>query len=290
MWQGALTSSRDVSTAMGTFVEASEWLSERLRQDEIAVVPSPEVFYVLNPELRGKLVDYKSLWDSARVSFRERGNLEKLLRLRWYLINFLQGNLSVRYIVRDWGEPYAKHLFEAPINDELMLLLREVKVIPFTLSTGWSSKITIYQRAQYTALFAIVLTSPPNQSFTLPPDVIIQYDSDGATIQKAGPRVGFYLPIEEEINSSKQNYLTMQIKLDVEDLELMLLFYYDKNRDKMFSGYDIDYVKSATFSQTEQRWVAGEWYKMYQVIPKADDPVVQIGMHAMQESYSSLYK
>jgi len=146
MWEDALTYSKDNSTAMGTFVQASEWLSKRLGQDEIAVVPSIEVFYVLNPELCDRLVDYRSLWASAGVSLRERTDRDKLLQLRKYFIDFLKGNFSARYIVRDWMDPYAMHLFEAPIDDELMLLLREVEVIPFTLSTGSSSKITIYEK------------------------------------------------------------------------------------------------------------------------------------------------
>lgn len=146
MWEDALTYSKDSSIAMGTFVQVSEWLSKMLAQDEIAVVPTIEVFYVLNPELCDRLVDYKSLWNSAEVSLRERTDQDKLLQLRRYFIDFLKGNFSARYIVRDWVDPYAKYLFEAPMDDELMFLLREVKVVPFTLSTGWSSEITIYEK------------------------------------------------------------------------------------------------------------------------------------------------
>jgi len=122
------------------------------------------------------------------------------------------------------------------------------------------------------------LSSPPENFYTLPPDVLVQNDSDGATIHKANPRVGFYLPLEEGIDSSKQNYLTMQFKLDVEDLTLTLVFYFDMNRDGRWSGYEIDYVKSATFNQTKLGWTASEWYTIYKVIPTADDPVVQIGI------------
>lgn len=278
MWQKALIYSKDGSNSLGVFVKALEWLSKNLKENETALVPMPSVFYVCNPELRERLVHYRSLWDSAGVILQANTTKDEILKVRSHFVNFLKENSQVKYVVRDWVDPYAKLLYEANVNDELMILIREAKVIPFTLSTGWSSKITIYERVEYTTLFAIELSSPPKQFFTLPPDVLIQYDSNGVTIQKAGPRVGFYLPLEEEINSSKQNYLTMQIRLDVEDLELMLVFYYDKNRDGRWSGYEIDYVKLAAFSQTEQGWVAGEWYKIYHVIPKADDPVVQIGI------------
>jgi len=276
MWQSGLTYSKDASTSMGTFVEASGWLSERLGQDEIAVVPSIEVFLVLNPELSDRLVDYKSLWNSAGIAFHERSSPKKLQRLHNYFNDFVKENPKVKYLVRDWVDPYARYLFEK--NDALASFLKEVKTIPFTLCTGWSNKITIYEQVQYATLFAMELSSPPKEFHTIPPDVLVQYDSDGATIHKADPRVGFYLPLEEGINTSKQNYLTMQIKPDVENLELTLVFYYDRNRDGRWSGYEIDYVKSATFSQSKLGWVVGEWYTIYQVIPQAEDPAVQIGI------------
>ena len=276
MWQSGLTSSTDASTSMGTFVEASEWLSERFDRDEIVVVPSIEVFLVLNPKLDERFVSYKSIWDSAGIAFHERSSPEKLQKLHNYFNDFLKKNPKLKYLVRDWVDPYARYLFEK--NDELVYLLKEVKTIPFTLSTGWSNKITIYEYVQYATLLVMEFSSPPKEFHTLPPDVLVQYDPDGATIHKADPRVGFYLPLEEGINALKQNCLAMQIKFGVEDLELMLVFYYDKNRDGRWSGYEIDYVKSATFSQAKIGMVAGEWYTIYQVIPKANDLLVQIGI------------
>ena len=280
MWQSALTSSKDASIALGAFVEASEWLSERLKQDEIAVVPSPEVFTVLNPELRNKLVDYKSIWHLAGVGLRERGDRDRLQRLRSYFIDFLQGNWAVKYVVRDWGELYVTSLFRAMVSDDLMFHLREVKTVPFTLSTGWSSQMTIYEVVRYTTLFSIGLSYSPKEYSTIPSDVRIHYGWTGATIEKVDPRVGFYLPLEAGINASRQNYLTMQIKLDVEDLELMIGFYFDKNRDGKFSGYEIDYAESVIFNQTKLGWVKGEQYTIYQALPMAEDPIVQIGIIA----------
>ncbi len=279
MWHSALTSSRDNSAAMGTFVEASKWLSKNLGQDEIAVVPTIEVFYVLNPELRGRLVDYKSIWNSVGVEFRDRSDQDKMLQLRAYFIVFLNFNFSVRYIVRDWVDPYAKYLFEQTVNDDLMLLLREVKVVPFTLSSGWSNRIRIYEKVKYTALFVHDLSSPPKQYHTIPSNAPIQFSSNGSTIQKVGPSVGFYLPLEAGINASKQSCtVTMQVKPDLENSYSLLVFYYDKNRDGRFSGYEIDYVKSFSFNQTKLGWVKGEWYKIAQTIPSAEDPMVQIGI------------
>lgn len=277
MWQKASTLSNDGSTALGAFVEASAWLSENLRQNETALVPMRDVFYALSPQLRDKLVDYKSLWNSSGVVLKADTTEEEVLRVRNYFVIFLQGNLQVRYVVRDWVDPYARRLYEATAGDELMFLLREVETIPFTQSSGWGSQITIYERMQFTALFAMKFSSPPKQYFRIPSNTSVQFTSDGATIQKLGERVGFYLPLEGPIEASLQlNYLTMKIKPSVENLTLKIVFYYDANRDGNFSGYDIDYTKAAVFSQIKLGWVKDQWHYVTQAIPNSYDPVVQI--------------
>jgi len=274
----ALIYSSDGNASLGAFVEASTWLAKNLSKNETALVPMPSVFYVLAPELRNNLMPFKSLWDSVDVIYRANTTIDEVTRVRMYLINLLKTDSRIKYIARDWVDPYSTSIFNLDSYDELMCILRETAVFSFNLSTNWSNKITIYERVQYTTLFAMDLSSPPKNFHTLPPDVLVQYDSDGATIHKANPRVGFYLPLEEGIDSSKQNYLTMQFKLDVKDLDVTLVSYYDINRDGRWSGYEIDYIKSVTFNQTKLGWTTGEWYTIYQVIPTADDPVVQIGI------------
>jgi hypothetical protein len=292
MWQGALTASKDTSIPLGTFVEASDWLSKNLKQEEIAVVPFLVVFSVLNPELRDRLVDYSIVWQSAGVQIGERGDIERLQSLREYFINFLQGNWSIRYVVRDWGDPYVRSLFDAPASDELMFLLREVKVVPFTLSSGWSSKITIYEVVRYTTLFSFGLSYPPQRYSTDPSNLRIQYSWSGATIDKTGSRVGFYLPLDAGINASRQNYLTMQIKPDVEELVLLLAFYFDGNGNGYWDGYNsTDYVETLTLDQTRLGWIRGQWYMIYQTLPTPDypdNPIVQIGIVATGKQYGAI--
>jgi len=269
MWEKASTYSRDGSASLGVFVEASGFLSQNLKENEMALVPMAEVFYSSNPQLRDKLLDYQSLWGSAGVILKADTTREQELRVRSFFIDFLKQNPQVRYVVRDWNDPYAVRLYEATANDELMIILREVKVMPFTLSTGWGDKITIYENVHYDAFLAMKLSSPPLRSFTIPLNASVQYDSDGVTIQKAGPRVGYYFALEGT-DFSEQSYLTIQIKHDVEDLQLMISFYYDADGDGRFSGYNgTDYVKAWVISQVPQ----GVWYKIYQVIPRSDDPI-----------------
>jgi uncharacterized protein YqiB (DUF1249 family) len=288
MWQTALLDSRDASIAMGAFIEASQWLSQNLKQDEIVVVPSPEVFRVLNPELRDRLIDYKSIWRAAGVELRERGDIRRIQSVRDYLIDFLQGNWSIKYVVRDWGEVYVRSLFDAAVNDELMLLLREAKVVPFTLSTGWSSKMTVYEVVRYTTLFNAELSYPPRNYFMYPSNASIQFDSSGATIQKPNWRVGFYLPLEARIDTSRQNYLTAQIQLEAENIVLLMAFYFDKDGDGEFTSYERDEATSIILNQTKLGWARGRWYTIYQTLPKSIYPIVQIGIVAPGEKSATI--
>jgi len=265
-------------TSGAGFIDASRWLSANLKDNETALVPTSGVFVTTNPELKDKLLDYHFLWTASGIFLWGNTAIDEVMKVRNYFVNFLKENTQVKYVVRDWVYRYAERLYEVTVNDELMLLLREVEVIPSRLVGNWTRILTIYERVQYTTLFAMNLSSPPEQYHTIPSDAHIQFGSNGTMIQKVGPRVGFYLPLEVVINASRQNYLTMQVKLDLENLDLLVVFYYDKNGDGKFSGFEIDYAKSVSFNQTKLGWVKGKWYKIAQTIPNADDPVVQIGI------------
>ncbi|WGM90391.1 MAG: hypothetical protein NUK63_04525 [Candidatus Bathyarchaeum tardum] len=279
MWQNATVYSSDGSISTGVFIEASKWLSNNLGENEMALVPMSEVFSVVNPEFADRLISYPSIWNSSGVFLEADTPDSKVLEVRDCLINFLEGHPNVKYVVRDWVDPYAKRLYDAKINDELMIILKEVKVIPFTLSTNWSNKITIYERVQYSLTLTMNFSGPMGNSFVSPQDAFVQYGVDGTTFDKQCPRLGFYVPLDEGINSSKQKYLTLQIRSNVENLELMLVFYYDHNLDGVWSGYDLDHVKSITLSQSELDWLTGDWYTLHQVIPPDDDDsIVQIGI------------
>lgn len=279
-WVEGLALSKNASQTMGLYEETSRWLATNLKENEVAIVPLEVVFHISNAELKNKTVPYKLFWDKVGVAFRADNTIEEHYLVQDQLVSFIREDSSVKYVVVDWMDPYCKTIlyYSLGVQNELVLLLKKVHEESIIRPEQWIPRIRVYEIVRYAILFAMDLSAPPNRYHTLPSNVSIQFDSNGAAIHKADPRVGFYLPLEERINSSKQNYLTMQIKPDLEDLELTLVFYYDRNRDGRWSGYDIDYVKSATFNQTKLGWVAGECYTIYQVIPKADDPAVQIGI------------
>lgn len=287
MWQKGLTSSRDGSDSLGAFAKASDFLSQNLGQDEIAIVPMRDVFYVLNPKLSGRLVDYESIWKETGVLLQANTTKEETLKVRLFLINYLASNSRVKFVVKDWVDSYATPIYEGIGSEELMTLLNEVQMFPFTLSTGWSSEITVYERVNYAPLLSMSLSFPPEQYFVVPSNSSIQFDLNGATLQKTGPNVNFYLPLLGGINASRQNYLTLGVKFDVENVDLTIIFYYDKNRDSRFS-YDVDYVKSVVLNKVQQGWTEGKSYVIAQVIPKAEDPVVVVGLFLSGDSNGSV--
>ncbi|MFX0132591.1 MAG: hypothetical protein ACFFDN_02975 [Candidatus Hodarchaeota archaeon] len=145
MYNKGMTYSIDSSKSISTYVKTSDWLTSKLKNDEIAIVPAFEIFNVLKPELRENLIDFKSIWDSTGVMYHERSSQEKLQKLH-YDFNELIKNSRVKYVVQDWSDPYAKYIFDQ--NYELYTLIRKVEEFPFILSTGWSDKIIIYQKIQ----------------------------------------------------------------------------------------------------------------------------------------------
>jgi hypothetical protein len=292
MWLSGINQVRDNSNSMTLYRNTATWLTYELQPGEKVMLPLDQIFYTWEPSLIGKGISYQVIWNLSNVNPRAADvTTEDLIYARKVLIDYIKNNLEVRYLVVDWMDPINK-IFRLNIpssGDELTLLLREVKVFSYTsFITGWTARIRIYEVVRYDQSFIMNFSTPPEQYFTIPENASLQFNSSGVTIQKEAPYVGFYLPLKEEINSSKQCYSKIRFKLDIEDSELWLTFYYDKNRDGKFSGYETDYVKTVTFSQAKQQWVTGEWYEIYQLIPKTNDPVVQIQIRLVGEKVGSL--
>jgi hypothetical protein len=278
LWQKGLTNSQDDSTAMGVYAQAANFLFENLGQNETALVPMSNVFSTLNPELSGRLITYESMWNSAGVILQASTNITDILKVRSYIVNFLNQNLQVKFIVRDWVDAYATPLFDSSINYGLSPLFKEVQVFPFMLSTGWSSQITIYERVQVAQSFEMNLSLVPKNYFTAPSNTSVIFSSHGAVVQKTGPSANLYFPLPESLNVSKYSYITLQVKPDVPELNLTIVFYYDTTGTGVFSGYGADFVRSMLLNQVQEGWNEGKSNEFALAIPISDYPVVQIGL------------
>jgi hypothetical protein len=278
MMQKAIVDSSDSSLAMGTFSEASRWLSKMLKPSEKAIVPTEFVFEVLNPELKKSLIDCQTIWNLAGVQLFERSSKERVTFLQNWFNEFLRFNPEIKYVVRDWVDEYDRYLFEN--NNKLVSTLSEVETIPFTLSTGWSNKITIFEQVQYATALYENFSIKPDQFHVHPSNVSLTFDA-GLNIIKNMQQVGFYLELKNGLSISKRSYALLNTTFNLENSILTIVFYYDKNRDGIFSGYNsTDYVKSGVFSQLEQGYISGKPTLLYQLIPIEPDPIVQIGFIA----------
>ena len=106
-------------------------------------------------------------------------------------------------------DAYCKPIYYSlGIQNELVPLLKNVHEESIISSDQWVPRVIVYETVRYTSLFSIDFSVPLKQFSVSPSDVLVQYDSDGATIHKADSHVGFYIPFEESMNTSKQNYLT----------------------------------------------------------------------------------
>jgi hypothetical protein len=277
MWKNAVTFSEDASISSGVFQQSSNWISQKLEQGEIALVPSSQIFYVSNPEMAGSFVSYSSLWKSAGIVLQANTTDSDVSIVRQYLIKMLKENPEIKYLVRDWVDPSDYKIFNSKSNDELMILLNEEKVIPFTLSTGWSNKITIYSRVAFSNQFTYSFSQSSSNLFTRPENLSIDYGSNGATLNKLSESTGVYLPLDTKLSAAAKNYFTLDIYTDLKSGSLQVVFYYDKNNDGVFSGYDVDYVKSLEFSSNSSDWSNNTLHQIYGIIPPAVNKIVQIG-------------
>ena len=276
MLQKTVLYSHDSSTAMNTFAQSSEWLSKMLKPNEKAIVPTAFIFEVLNPELSGRLIDCQFIWDAAGVKLHERSSKERLGFLQNWFNQFLRNNSQIKYVVKDWVDLYDKYLFEG--NLELSSILEEVKVIPFTLHSGWSNRIVIFEQVHYGIALNENFSREPTHHLH-PSNASVTFGSNGLELTKNEQQTGFYLELSRGLNCSLQSYVLLNATFNVENSTLTIVFYYDNNKDGVFSGYDSsDYVKSGLFSQTLQGYAKGQQYTLYQTIPSETDLVVQIGI------------
>jgi hypothetical protein len=259
---------------------------------------------VPSPELKQRLVYYSSLWDECSVYLHSNESESDIRDIRWTLLYYLDENPSVKYVVRDWSDAYSEYIYALPTNDELPFLLREVKEyiyalptndelpfllrevkeIPITFSTDESTnttfgKATIYEIVQYAIAIDVDFSSEPEGiSFDFSEDYR-EYNEDGLIILKSVPRMGVYLRLETAIDSSINSFFTLHFRINLTDVQLAVVFYYDQDGDGRFSGYNSsDYVKSATFSQVQEGWIKDEWYEIFQSVPPANVLIVQIGL------------
>ncbi|OLB90696.1 MAG: hypothetical protein AUH25_04240 [Thaumarchaeota archaeon 13_1_40CM_38_12] len=143
-WASAVDYSQDQSTMMQSYGFATYWLSANLNKDDIAILPSADVFWAIDPNLVNRTESYKTVWNSSNIILRANTTESEILKVREDLRNTIHNDKRIKYLVFDWNDPRAVNLFEDKRCESLDIVLKEVKRFSFiTPINQWKNRIII---------------------------------------------------------------------------------------------------------------------------------------------------
>jgi len=102
MWNNSIEYTENHSIPMESFYKAAKWLSNNLEGDKIALVPNHEVFYVLEPQLRDKVMGYETIFELSGVPLRANITDSEIATVRQNLREQIEKNENLKYLVHDW--------------------------------------------------------------------------------------------------------------------------------------------------------------------------------------------
>jgi hypothetical protein len=148
MHENAIEYTEDNSITMASFVKAKEWLSSNLHEGKIALIPHPTVFYALAPELKANLKGYKTIWESTGVILQANTTDNEVMKVRQNLIEFIEKNRQLQYLVIDWDYSYSNPIFKTRSCKDLDYTLIQIESFDFVQPhSEWSSKMVICEPA-----------------------------------------------------------------------------------------------------------------------------------------------
>jgi len=288
MWMSGFSNSKMANQTMGLYRKTSQWLATNLKGNDVAIVPVEVVFHILDCKLRNKTVPYKLFWDKAGVTIRADNTLEEYYKVREQLVRFIMENKSVKYVVVDWMDGYCRPIFSLNVADELTFLLQEAHEEAIIRPHEWVPRIRVYKIARnWETVFYYNFSVPPEKyNFRVFGNCTGNYsnDSEGLSLHlykaEKGSVAIFYLPLPSPIDIAGNKTIAILAKLNMtcNNSEVELDMYFDKNRDGVFSGYDIDYIKTvvSSFEQLQQSSMDG--LTLIKQVNHLSDPIVQIAI------------
>jgi hypothetical protein len=201
----AIEYTEDNSIPMASFVRVQQWLSDNLHAGEIALVPHPAVFYALTPELKFSLAGYKTIWDSAGVILQANTTDREIMKVRQNLIEFIEKNEKLRYLVLDWFYDYSSRIFKTRSCNDLGDTLIQIKSFDFVQPhSGWSNKMTICEpasRMNLTAFFSDNFNDNKIDSSRWLTSLV----GNGPTVKETNQRLEIVIPSNSLIRTSNSS-------------------------------------------------------------------------------------
>jgi len=143
-WGSAVGYSQNQTTMMQSYGFATHWLSANLNNDDIAILPSADVFWSIDPTLVNRTESYKAVWNSSNIILRANTTESEILKVREDLRNTIHNDKKIKYLVFDWNDPRAVKLFENKRCESLDTTLIEIKRFSFITPIDlWKNQIII---------------------------------------------------------------------------------------------------------------------------------------------------
>ena len=71
----------------------------------------PNVFNYTHEEFFKNALPYNYFWNSAEIIMRANTTQNEIIKVRDNLISYIDQNLNLKYLVRDWVDPYCNKIF-----------------------------------------------------------------------------------------------------------------------------------------------------------------------------------
>lgn len=100
------------SEYMATYQRTANWLEKNVNETEYMLVPFSFIFEYNMDKYKANLISYNVIWDDINVNpMKVDLTQEEKIEARDYLINFIENNKSIKYIVIDWIDQYIRYIY-----------------------------------------------------------------------------------------------------------------------------------------------------------------------------------
>jgi len=117
MWNFSVDYSEEKSLRLGTLYYTAKWLSENLKDDQVAIIPNSQVLWSHDTSLINRTQSFKEVWQLSGIILQANTTETEKEEARNHLREYVKNNPKVKYLVIDWADKYGTAYF-SPRNCE----------------------------------------------------------------------------------------------------------------------------------------------------------------------------
>ena len=118
MWNFSANYFEKRSLLHETHFNTAKWLSENLKEDQMALIPSNHVFWSLDASLINHTQNYKEVWELSGIILQANTTEAEIKQAQNHLREYINDNPEIKYLVIDWVDKYGTKYF-SPRNCEV---------------------------------------------------------------------------------------------------------------------------------------------------------------------------